>query len=574
MNSEQNLTAEKEIARLANLPQAKYASERESVAKRLGFRPEFLDIEVDRQRGCAVDTGLKQKKQNGEDGAAPHRKFDDLEPDAERANGAEHEAAGAAPEAQTVEPPSGAAEFSRLAKLSLVEYDRERQAVADRLGLRVATVDAEVRKLRGDSTDAAAGEGLIFPERAPWPEKVDGAELLNEMARTFRRFIVLPKHADDALALWIAFTYFADVVEVAPILAAVSPEKRCGKTTLLALLNRLANRTLAASSISPAALFRAVEKWSPSLLIDEADAFLRDNEELRGILNSGHTRDTAFVIRTVGEDFEPRRFSTWGPKAIALIGHLPDTLTDRSVVVELRRKSAAERVEKLRHAGDFEPIVRRCLRFANDNREAIRRGRPSIPEELHDRAGDNWEPLLAIADVAGGDWPTKARQAASVLSGTTPDGDSAKVELLRDIQALFGGRLAGREAVSSAELVELLTEDKTGRWAEFSHGKALTQRQLARLLRPFGIIPGSVRLADSTPKGYRVEAFNDAFTRYLPPFDPPHRHNPIGTPLVADKPSATERGVLRIEHPPQPNRDATCGGVADENPPPSETEAL
>jgi putative DNA primase/helicase len=459
-------------------------------------------------------------------------------------------------------------EIARLARLSPIEYDRERQAAADRLGVRASTLDAEVRRVRGDQPDDAAGEAVIFPEREPWPEQIDGAELLTELSRTFRRFIVLPDHADSALALWVTLTYFADVANVAPMLAAISPEKRCGKTSLLALLNRLAHRPLAASSISPAALFRAVEKWSPTLLIDEADSFLRENEELRGVLNSGHTRDTAFVIRTVGDDHEPRRFSTWGPKAIALIGSLPDTLTDRSIVVELQRKHASERVEKLRHAGDLDPLARRCLRFANDHREKIRRARPSIPEELHDRAGDNWEPLLAIADAAGGDWPTKARKAASVLSGATPDGDSTKVELLRDVRTLLANRLAGRQAVGSAELVDALVEDKAGRWAEFSHGRPLTQRQLARLLRPFGIVPGTVRLGEgSTPKGYRFEAFADAFARYLPPFDPPHRHIPASARVVADKASATAGHVLRFEDPPHASIGAGCGGVADQNPP-------
>jgi hypothetical protein len=461
------------------------------------------------------------------------------------------------------------AEIVRLARLPPIEYDRERQAAAERLGIRAATLDAEVRKQRGDAPDDSAGEALIFPKRAQWPEKVDGAELLNELARTFCKFIVLPKHADDALALWIAFTYFADVASVAPILAAVSPEKRCGKTSLLGLLSRLAHRPLAASSISPAALFRAVEKWSPTLLIDEADAFLRDNEELRGILNSGHTRETAFVIRAVGvgDDFEPRRFSTWGPKAIALIGTLPDTLTDRSIVVELRRKHASERVEKLRRAGDLEPIERRCLRFANDHREAIRAARPGIPEELHDRAGDNWEPLLAIADAAGGDWPVKARKAASVLSGLTPDGDSVKVELLTDIRRLLTGRLLDCASVGSGELVNLLTEDKTGRWAEFSRGKALTQRQLARLLRPFGITPGTVRLDTETAKGYSVEAFADAFARYTPTFDPSHRHKPLSMRVVTDKASVTETDLLRIADPSQATPSIGCDGVTDENPP-------
>lgn len=161
---------------------------------------------------------------------------------------------------------------------------------------------------------------MVFPETEPWPEAVDGGELLAKLAATCRRYIVLPEHADVALALWIVFTHCVDAVSVAPILALTSPEKRCGKSTVLALLRRLVQRAMAAANISAAALFRAVEAWAPTLLIDEADTFMGATEELRGILNSGHTRDSAFVIRTVGDDHEPRRFSTWGAKAIALIG--------------------------------------------------------------------------------------------------------------------------------------------------------------------------------------------------------------------------------------------------------------
>jgi putative DNA primase/helicase len=462
--------------------------------------------------------------------------------------------------------PADAGTLAHLARLSPIEYDRARKAAAEQLCIRTETLDAEVKRVRGNS-DEAVGEEAMFSEREPWPEPVNGEEILDELARTFKRFAILPKHADVALVLWCLSTYLAKIVDVAPILAISSPEKRCGKTTVLSLLKRLVHRALAASNISPAALFRCVEKWGPTLLIDEADTFLQENEELRGIINSGHTRDTAFVIRTVGDEHEPRRFSTWGPKTIALIGSLPDTLADRAVAIELRRKMPSERVEKLRHAGDLEPLARRTLRFATDIADTIRRARPQIPDELHDRAADNWEPLLAIADAAGGRWPKVAREAASVLSGATADGDTTKVELLRDLCALLSGRFAGRSAIGSAELVEGLVEDKAGRWVEFSHGRALTQRQLARLLRPFSIVSGTVRIGAGTVKGYSAADFADAFHRYLPSFDPSQRHNPVSTPVVTDNASVTRDDVLRIADPSQPSIQAGCDGVPDRTPP-------
>lgn len=195
---------------------------------------------------------------------------------------------------------------------------------------------------------------------------------------------------------------------------------------------RLVLRRLPTANISAAALFRAVEAWAPTLLIDEADTFIRDSDDLRGILNSGHTRELAFVIRTVGDDHEPRKFSTWGAKAIALIGKLKDTLADRSIEVALKRKLPEERVERLRHADPevLHNLARRCVRWAMDHAEEIREARPSMPDALHDRAQDNWEPLLAIGDLAGGSWPKLARTAALALSrAVDPGEDTLGVQL-------------------------------------------------------------------------------------------------------------------------------------------------
>jgi putative DNA primase/helicase len=138
-------------------------------------------------------------------------------------------------------------------------------------------------------------------------------------------------------------TWFIDVIQVAPLAVITAPEKRCGKSLLLSLFGQLVARPITASNISPAALFRSIDAWNPTLLIDEADAFMKDNEELRGLLNSGHTRDSAYVIRIVGEKFTPTKFNTWGAKALAGIGHVADTLMDRAVILELRRKLPHEK---------------------------------------------------------------------------------------------------------------------------------------------------------------------------------------------------------------------------------------
>ena len=178
------------------------------------------------------------------------------------------------------------------------------------------------------------GASLTLDDPEPWPEEVDGGELLNELVQTLRKFVAMEDPAFTATALWILHAHAHDAAFISPLLAIMSPEKRCGKTTLLHLIGPMVPRPLTTSNITSAALFRAVEKYRPTLLVDEADSFLRDKEELRGVLNSGQSKATAFVIRTVGDDHEPRRFSTWAPKVVALIGNLPDTLEDRSIVIQ------------------------------------------------------------------------------------------------------------------------------------------------------------------------------------------------------------------------------------------------
>jgi putative DNA primase/helicase len=187
-------------------------------------------------------------------------------------------------------------------------------------------------------------------EPEPWPEPVNGADLLDALATNVRRHVVLFEHAADTGALWVVHTYLLDCFGISPRPAITSPEKGCGKTTLLDVLSRLASRPLSAANASAAAIFRVVELQRPTLLIDEADTFLPENDELRGILNSGH-RQAGSVIRTVGEDFEPRSFSTYSACAIALIGKLPATLADRSVRIELRRRRADEAIEPFRALG-------------------------------------------------------------------------------------------------------------------------------------------------------------------------------------------------------------------------------
>ena len=276
----------------------------------------------------------------------------------------------------------------RLASLSPLEYEQVRDAEAKCLGIsRVTALDKEVeasRKLQ----PLKNGKDSLFQPVTPWAAPVDANALLQEIAATLRRFIVCDREIRIAASLWCAFTWIIDHVQVAPIAMITAPEKQCGKSQLLTLIGKLSNRPLVASSITAQSLFRVVEAFSPTLLIDEADSFMRENEDLRGIINSGHTRQSAFAIRCVGDNHEPTRFSTWGAKAISGIGSLPDTIMDRAIIFNLRRKLPGEEVERLRHADRdvFETLAAKLARFAMDAGDAIAAARPAIPDSLSDRA--------------------------------------------------------------------------------------------------------------------------------------------------------------------------------------------
>jgi putative DNA primase/helicase len=402
-----------------------------------------------------------------------------------------------------------------LAKLSPLEYEKRRKETADKLGVRVSAIDQAVRKQQAQSHDEAFA--LPHWKIEPWPNAVPGAELLAGIRKEFEKYIVLPPGAAYALSLWVLHAWTIDAGDISPFLVLASPTKRCGKTSVLIVLCYLTPRSELASNISASALFRYVEEARPTLLIDEADSFLQADEAMRGILNSGHTRAAAYVIRNVetNSDHKPKRFSTWTPKAIAAIGELADTLRDRAVILQLQRKPRTAKVARLRKrdCDEFALLRRKAARWAADNFDKLRDPDPEIPDALDDRAADNWRPLLAIADLAGDDWPRRAREAACLLSGEGHDVTSIGVELLADIQRAFGDELALR----SVDLIARLTADPERPWVEWRRGKPLTPKQLGALLAPFSITSETVSIANlADAKGYKRVRFQEPWAIYLP----------------------------------------------------------
>jgi len=368
-----------------------------------------------------------------------------------------------------------------------------------------------------------AESAIASDYQRPAPE--DGASVLDDLAAFIRRYVVLAPEQADAIALWLVHTHAIEAAAATPYLAITSAEKRSGKTRLLEVLELLAHRAWLTGRCTAAVLVRKLDATAPTLLLDEGDAAFKGEKEfseaLRAILNAGHRRGAvASICVRQGGDWVDRDFRVFGPKAIAAIGRLPDTVLDRSIPIHMKRRAPGEQVDRFRrrHAEKLaQPLRERTERWAA-YLDSLKTAQPVIPEALDDRAADSWEPLLAIADAAGGEWPTRARNAALTLSaGEDREDDSLGVRLLADVKAIFE-----REAVDrlpSAELVKALNALEEAPWGDL-RGRPLDKPKLARLLRPYGVRPTTIRVGTDTPRGYPIEAFADAWGRYIPPIPP------------------------------------------------------
>lgn len=395
----------------------------------------------------------------------------------------------------------------------------------------------------------------------PWSDPVDGAALLTGVCDAVADYMVLPPHAAETVALWCMFAHCHDAAEHSPMLAIQSPEKRCGKTTMLNIVGSLVPVPLPAANITTPAIFRAIEKFHPTLLLDEVETFIRDNEEMRGVLNSGFTRGSAVVLRCVGDDHEPHPFSTWCPKVGALIGTLPDTLQDRAIVITLRRRLASERSARFGRNAHAQMLTlhRQAARWAADNLEGLRTANdPSMPRGLGDRAEDAWRPLLAIADAAGGEWPGMARAAAVALSGALEvdaDSQSKGVLLLTHIRELF--RTLDAQTLQSSQLVRKLCDNEEWPWGEWRGGKEITSRGVAMILKPYGVRPRQT----SAGSFYQASAFNDAWDRYLPTLSGPCATSATGSENIIDVRDLIRAGMRAstTRQMPPTATDGTCG---------------
>jgi hypothetical protein len=352
-------------------------------------------------------------------------------------------------------------------------------------------------------------------------EPMDLGALLDDVRGMITKYVALTAPQADAIALWVAHTHAFEAAETTPYLSATSPEKRSGKTRLLEVLELLVKQPWLTGRTTAAALARKVDKLRPTLLLDESDSAFKGDKEytetLRGMLNTGH-RQGGCVTTCIGQgaNIDFKDFSTFCPKVIAGIGKLPDTVTDRSIPITMKRRARGEHVERFRYrnaTAEGAPLYDRLARWVNQAIPDLCDARPEIPDSLNDRAADGWEPILAIADLAGDDWAGRARRAAAVLNvGDAQEDQSVGVSLLVDIRTVF---CDGTDQLPSVVLIDRLVAIEESPWGEW-FGKALTPTGLAKLLKPFGVRPRSIRTATGTPKGYRREDLTDAWDRYTP----------------------------------------------------------
>lgn len=353
---------------------------------------------------------------------------------------------------------------------------------------------------------------------------LDGAKLLDLVRARLVKYVAFPsEHATTAVVLWIVATHVISAWEHATRLAIHSPVKRCGKSRLLEIVEALVHKPVATTNISVAALFRIIDQGGaqpPTLILDEADRLFgstkkdEDNSDLIALLNNGF-RPGRPTVRCAGPLQVPTEFANFAMVAIAGIGRLPDTIEDRAVNLTMRRRLPGQKVAKFRLRTDLpqmHELREQIAGWAALNLEVLAKPVDDIPADLEDRAQDAWEPLLAVANMAGGHWPARATAAALALTADAASSDgeqSLEIRLLSDIRATFEA-LPHVGFLGTNTLLAKLREIEDAPWGGFE----FTARKLALRLAKFEVSPR--HNTTKTERGYHLEDFLDVFPRYLP----------------------------------------------------------
>jgi hypothetical protein len=388
-----------------------------------------------------------------------------------------------------------------------------------------------MRQLRDSGVDTSSLDSAVIEiqEHTEVTGVTDSREteavlLLREVLVYLLDYIAYPSlHAAVAHVLWIAHTHLMEIWESTPRIAFLSPESGSGKTRALELTENLVPRPCIAINASSAFVFRKIadKEGPPTLLWDEIDTIFgpkaKEHEDIRHVLNAGHRRGAMAgrcVIR--GKEVLTEELPAYCAVAIAGLGNLPDTILTRSVVIRMPRRMPEERVKPYRRrtdAAEGQSLRDRLAAWADEMRAKFTRTWPQLPEGITDRDADCWEPLIAVADAAGGEWPEAARVAAvTFVTERAERNPSLGIRLLTDLRQIFGES----EALRTSVILERLVELEESPWGDL-RGKPIDARKLSQLLRAYEVERTTFREGSTTAKGYTRASLSDPWKRYLGP---------------------------------------------------------
>lgn len=371
----------------------------------------------------------------------------------------------------------------------------------------------------------------LLRTNAPYDFSPDiGAEVLDGIDAFLGRYVAYPDaHARHAHTLWIAHTWFMDCWYTTPRLAFISPEAGSGKTRALTISQHLVPHPDLTADLTPAYLFHSVNLHMteygarPTLLYDEFDTVFtngRGNAYMRRLIDAGHAKNATINRMVSRKNGGPTRYEIYAAMAMAGmmdIWDLPQTIKTRSVVIRMQRRAPEEVVERWDRR-TAQPEAERLVdqlrfwaEFVHNHAAADGGYIPEIPDKVTDRDRDVWEPLLAVAELAGGHWPATARAAAVAFVEATGNKSvpSQGVQLLWDIKQVFDK--TGVEVMFTTRLLSELAQLEDSDWG------GLVPKVLGRMLSRYNVSPADQRIGERHRKGYRRSYFTEAWRRYPPP---------------------------------------------------------
>ena len=383
---------------------------------------------------------------------------------------------------------------------------------------------------------------------------LDGSQLITQISDFLARYLHCSEHQRTVIALWIVHTHCFPAARVTPYLHIRSRHKQSGKTLCLHLLSLLCNRPAPTTGFTAATLTHRINTLAvPTFLLDECQATFGSrsrskNPVLRAILANGFERGFGYSDRI----HERNIFS---PKAFAGIGQLPEPLADRSIPVILESLPAKHKLQRFhpaRAAGEAEPLFQNLQRWSEENSSRLNEAEAApytcadFPPGLSPRRQDIIEPLLHIADLLAGNWPSLSRQALmAIFDQEIREQDAVGIELLCILRRVFAHH-GNPKRISTSVLLEWLHSEPNRPWNQEG---LINAHGLAHLLVSFGIRPRTQRIGDSAPaRGYVFQDFVPLWARLLPNSDhEPHDEKPqfgVGCNSVAPTQKAQSHATM------------------------------